>query len=184
MDDGGIRPAVNQTTKFLASARASCWQVLNMDDAVLSSPLSSLSLALSMRKGVIMRPSQSREKTKSTYRRRNIRMRVRSLFQTTRFLFPFVTARGLHSELAKNEGFPTGSFALESMDDEKNTCVFDVVRSKVKQFFFSFGSRETCASGRICEAQRRESCSEVSNYRRIYLRVANIDAARSHVVPS
>lgn len=58
MDDGGIRPAVNQTTKFLVSARAPCWEVLNMDGAVLSSPLSplSLSLALSMRKGVIMRP--------------------------------------------------------------------------------------------------------------------------------
>lgn len=43
MDDGGIRPAVNQTTKFLVSARAACWEVLSMDEAVLhllSRPLS------------------------------------------------------------------------------------------------------------------------------------------------
>jgi len=35
MDDGGIRPAVNQTTKFLVSARAACWEVLSMDETVL-----------------------------------------------------------------------------------------------------------------------------------------------------
>lgn len=44
MDDGGIRPAVNQTTKFLVSARAACWEVLSIDGAVLLSQ-SSLSVA-------------------------------------------------------------------------------------------------------------------------------------------
>ena len=62
MDDGGIRPAVNQTTKFLVSARAACWEVLSMDEAVLRLlsrylfPSLALSFALTTRKGVIMRP--------------------------------------------------------------------------------------------------------------------------------
>jgi len=62
MDDGGIRPAVNQTTKFLVSARAACWEVLSMDEVVLRLlsrylfPSLALSFALTTRKGVIMRP--------------------------------------------------------------------------------------------------------------------------------
>lgn len=90
MDDGGIRPAVNQTTKFLASARkCRTWTV---PYSRLHFPLS-LSLSSSFdAQGcnyASMGPNQSREKT---YRRRNICTRVKSSssFQTTRpVLFPF-----------------------------------------------------------------------------------------------
>lgn len=57
MDDGGIRPAVNQTTKFLVSARAPLLgSVEHGRCRTLVSLSLSFSLALSMRKGVIMRP--------------------------------------------------------------------------------------------------------------------------------
>lgn len=84
MDDGGIRPAVNQTTKFLVSARATCWEVLSMDGAVLRLLSSSLSFSRSLTRPhdaqgcnyASVGPNQSREspsKTLSAYPRARTR---------------------------------------------------------------------------------------------------------------
>lgn len=75
MDDGGIRPAVNQTTKFLVSARAACWEVLSMGEADVPSLLAiSLPLLVSSSRSrdaqgcnyAPVGPSQSRESPSKT----------------------------------------------------------------------------------------------------------------------
>lgn len=105
MDDGGIRPAVNQTTKFLVSARAACWEVLSMDEAILHllSPSLSLSHPFARSHGAqgcnyaSVSPSQSREGPLKTL---SVCPRTRSRSFSRRCLRP-------HSPLRQHSSFRT-----------------------------------------------------------------------------